>query len=267
MLLKKTFLAVLASFYCLSVFAETEEQPVEYPLFKIEIIIFETLALRGWSEEYWPMDIDLIDTEKAIAFESLEASENMLTEQAAKMTREKGYQILLHQAWLVEAKPEEQATPLLLNVTPETEFKSAVDGYLTFYKSRYPHVIANLELERRIPTRIREEFALQQKLELEDLPDYMRFQLNESRKIKSGQLHYLDHPIFGALIQIQWQKDKPEDLKPSQPIPIEVAENPEIEGSDRIDGHINFEQTLKETETGEAEIEQSEAEQAEIIQP
>lgn len=218
MLLKKTLFAIFASFYYLSAAAESMEQPVEYPLFKIEIIIFETLALRGWSEEYWPMDIDLIDTEEAVEFESLEPSENMLIEQAAKMTREKGYNILLHKSWLVEAKPEQEATPILLNLTSSTEYKSAIDGYLTFYKSRYPHVIANLELERRIPNRIKEEFAQQQKIQLEDLPDYMRFQLNESRKIKSGQLHYLDHPIFGALIQIQWQKDKPESLKPSRAI-------------------------------------------------
>ena len=30
------------------------------PAYKIEVIVFESLALKGWTEEYWPEDNQLL---------------------------------------------------------------------------------------------------------------------------------------------------------------------------------------------------------------
>ncbi len=178
------------------------------PKFKVEIVVFETLALRGWTEEFWPSNPDIIDTETAVNVDGLPETESMLSEQVEKMTPALGYKVLYHKTWLLNAVPEDEALPLLISVIPEKEGQPRVEGTLLFYKSRYPHVIVNLELERKIPLRIRKKFALHQKMELDQLPEYWRFQIHESRKIKSNQLHYIDHPLFGALVQIQYQPDK-----------------------------------------------------------
>jgi hypothetical protein len=181
-------------------------QAEKLPIFKVEIIIFESLALKGWTEEHWPIDIDKIDTKNAIYLPSLPKTSNLLNQQAKKMTRRMGYNILLHKSWLVEAKSEKNARPILLRVEPISEYSSSIDGQLTFYKSRYPHIKLNLELERIIPEKIKEIFSKQQNIELEYLPSFWKFQLKESRKINSNQLHYIDHPLFGALVQIKWQQ-------------------------------------------------------------
>ena len=196
MFLRKSLLPLfLLSFISI---AQAEKPAV----FKVEVIIFESLALKGWTEERWKDDIEMIDLENATYVKPLDSNENMLNEQAKKMTEKKGYHKLFHQSWLVEAKEEKYATPILI----QTNKGSDLDGSIVFYKSRYPHIKLNLELNRRIPSRVKEAFALQQNIEIDELPDKWQFTISEARKLKSNQLHYIDHPIFGALVQIQWQK-------------------------------------------------------------
>ncbi len=174
----------------------------DLPKFKVEILVFESLALKGWTEEYWPDNIDMISTNRAKFLKPLPKSQNMLNKQAAKMTGKRGYHTLFHKSWLVQAKSKKHARQILIH----NQAGSTIDGTLKFYKSRYPHVEINLELERKIPERIKQEFSEQQNIAVEDLPKFWRFKIKESRKLKSNELHYIDHPLFGALIQIQWQK-------------------------------------------------------------
>lgn len=175
------------------------------PKYQVELIVFETLALRGWTEEYWKEELPLIDMEGSIDIPSLPEQQFMLASEEEKMTPEKGYFILYHKSWILEGDSEEEAQPLRIEVLPEEDYQPRLSGLLTFYKSRYAHVRLNLELERKIPERVKEEFASNQDMDLEMLPEFWRFQLEEARKVKSGELHYFDHPIFGALVKIQYQ--------------------------------------------------------------
>lgn len=198
-------LIVSSQLFISSAVANSEKEKL--PIFKVEIIVFQTLALRGWTEEYWPVDPEIIDTEDAIVKRPLARSQNMLNSQVAKMTSRAGYKVLFHQSWLVQAVTEKNAKPILILVEPNRTGQARLEGSIKFYKSRHPHVITKLELEQKIPTRIREKLAEHQQINLEDLPEYWRFNINESKRINSNQLHYLDHPLFGALIQIQYQPE------------------------------------------------------------
>lgn len=177
------------------------------PKYQVELIVFETLALKGWTEEVWEENPEIIDTEGTQVAETLPEDDFMLAEEAGKMTLQKGYRILTHQSWVLQGLPEADSQPLLIEVLPEDDNDSRLEGTLLFYKSRFAHVRLNLELERKIPIRLREDFAAQQRIEPEALPDFWRFKLTEARKVKSKELHYFDHPIFGALIKIQYLKD------------------------------------------------------------
>jgi len=238
------------------------------PQYQVEVIVFQSLALKGWTEEYWPhyqapVDLPLtmdeqqekLNSEQGSSVETrstlqarlnraddlnapigtvtnrvngyqypVELFENattasgnkawLLAEEASKMTPAKGYQILLHKTWIMTGYPENQAQNFPLESIPETENGSLLEGYLQFYKSRYAHIRFNLDLERRIPYRIREAFADHERMPLEDLPDFWRFNLTEKRKIKSGELHYLDHPIFGVLVKMQYIKGSMNKIRP-----------------------------------------------------
>ncbi|WP_019896280.1 CsiV family protein [Hydrogenovibrio halophilus] len=196
--------ALLAAFLMVSQSHAAEK----LPRYHVEIIVFETLALKGWTEEYWPRKTaeDILPNWPKLRSmpTPLNPKVHRLDEEAQKMTREKGYNKLFHQAWVITGEPEDQSEPFKIEVLPGNAYQSRLFGKITFYKSRYAHVRLNLGLERRIPSRVREAFAEQQQTELELLPDYWHFQLKEARKIKSGELHYFDHPIFGALVQIQY---------------------------------------------------------------
>lgn len=193
----------LSSIFTVSAHAADTEAP---PKFQVELIVFESLALKGWTEEYWPENLNIMDlgedelsTAPRVAPKYL-----MLNNEVSKMTTRIGYHVLFHQAWIVDALPEDQSKPMLVSVLPEDDNDSRLEGTLRFYKSRYPHVVLNLELEHKIPYRIRDEFAKNENLPEDQLPEFWRFQLHESRKINSHQLHYIDHPVFGALVEIKY---------------------------------------------------------------
>lgn len=216
--------ALLSAFIPSQVFAADKKAP---PKFQIEIVVFETLAIKGWTEEFWSDDIPILDLadDDTLNAPTVKPKYFMLNDEVAKMTRRMGYNILLHQAWVVDALPEKQAKPLYISVLPEKDYQSRLEGTLLFYKSRYPHIELNLELERKIPLVIRQDFAKNQNMQEDLLPEFWRFQLKESRKIKTGQIHYLDHPIFGALVEIKYLPNyKPNSDMTEPPAP---AENPD----------------------------------------
>jgi hypothetical protein len=238
---KSTFLntttTIALSLICL--FPATNAQADENsapPKFEVEVVVFETLALKGWTEEFWPDNLPIMDLndEDVITPPRVRPQYNLLNDEVSKMTRRMGYNILFHQAWVVDALPEDQAKPIYISSLPDKDYKSRLEGTLLFYKSRYPHIEMNLELERKIPLVIRSDFAKNQNMQEDLLPEFWRFQLKESRKIKTGQIHYLDHPIFGALVEIKYlpnYKPDSEMIDPELP-PATQPEKPSIHATD-----------------------------------
>lgn len=180
--------------------SQTEEK---LPFYKLELIVFETTALKGWTEEYWPQE-DPLSLEDVQPKKPLPRKYFMLKEVAHKMLPSKGYHIIFHQAWLLKGKPENQAKPILIENLPQNKYQTQLTGQLFFYKSHYNHADLQLQIEKYIPIRIKAKFAKHEQINLDQLPDTWRFNIQESRKLRPGQLHYIDHPIFGALIKIKY---------------------------------------------------------------
>lgn len=283
---------------------QTDTEAYTLPRYQLDVIVFQTLALKGWTEEVWPEDLEFIElpmtraekileleelkrqqtelmaaehqaslelsseeasttdvppstqantkTSEAITDEdelsadltpivdpeelkaniralqadlsivnyqnpiSLKIEQGLLQTEASLMTPQKGYQILLHKHWEITGYPKKMARPVGLFYQSNSAYGSQLEGKMTFYKSRYAHVDFELELDRAIPKRVRESFAQQQNLSLDTLPKTWRFQLKESRKIKSGELHYFDHPIFGVLVKMQYIKGSMRKLTPAE---------------------------------------------------
>ena len=188
-----------------------QAQDTKPPQVQVEVIVFQSLALRGWTEEYWPDLIELPPTENAIHFNSTQAYARLvdadrltLKDELAKMTTAQGYDVLAHFAWQQPALDRENAKPILIDqfVQRRRLESSILFGTIRMYQERFAHVDVHLELDRQIPTRIRERFAEHQQIDSDWMTEGWRFQLNESRRVRYGQLHYLDHPIFGVLIKV-----------------------------------------------------------------
>ncbi|WP_373020061.1 CsiV family protein [Thiomicrorhabdus sp.] len=213
--LNVSLITVLFMFNGLFSTAQADE---ETPNYSIEVIIFETFALKSWTEEYWPEEIETPDIENALDLQGLlngsvdsgklnvKAQANELQAEAAKLTPQKGYRILYHQTWSQDTFDDQTMPKLIIDNSNQDGAGSLVNGTVKLYKSRYAHVDFDLEFERRIPDRVKEDFIQNQKLTgPEDIvPETWHFKIKESRKIRPNQLHYIDHPMFGILVQMRY---------------------------------------------------------------
>lgn len=180
-------------------------QAAELPKYQVEVIVFETTALRGWTEEAYPFLETEINLDGSVPATSLPKASLMLKDEASKLTLNAGYKVLVHQAYTIYGMPENKATKISFQNYPESEWTSKVKGTLLFYKSRFPHVDLTVQLDKAIPTKVRAEFAAQQKITIdtESGAPTWRFVLSESRKTLRDETHYIDHPIYGALVKVQ----------------------------------------------------------------
>ncbi|MBE0493882.1 MAG: hypothetical protein IBX48_06020 [Thiomicrospira sp.] len=201
-------LTSLISWLPYQVSAQQEKSP---PKVQIEVIVFQSLALRGWTEEYWPDTLELPSTENATQFNAadgyatlLKEASFTLKEEVSKMTTDKGYDVLAHFAWQQPALDREKAIPILIDqfVQQRRLESSILFGTIRMYQERFSHIQVNLELDRQIPQAVLERFTAHQQLDIDWITEGWRFQINESRRVRYGEIHYLDHPIFGILIKV-----------------------------------------------------------------
>ncbi|MCP4042695.1 MAG: hypothetical protein GY731_12200 [Gammaproteobacteria bacterium] len=106
-----------------------------------------------------------------------------------------------------------------------------LDGTVRLYRSRYLHVLADLRFYRPAQRRtLRSETGLEAESMEEVQPTV--FRLQESRRMRSKELHYLDHPILGLLIKVTPfelpQADELLSPVPTEEKPVPVSATPPL---------------------------------------
>jgi len=161
----------------------------EESLYTVEVVIFKQAQTDNVSET-WPTDLEDIefsnaelpmvnDGEPLTLNEELPITTFALTEQANRLTK-KGYELLYHNSWLGQFKPGANSTTLLLDAFGNFE------GILRIERQRYLHVYPSINYYPN-------------GLSLTDEPvETIRFE--ESRRMRSKDLHYIDHPVLGMLV-------------------------------------------------------------------
>jgi hypothetical protein len=141
--------------------------------------------------------------EDEFRFELLEVENLSLNDARDNLERLAAYTPLFHGGWVQEGYPEERAKPFDIALIDST---TPVAGTLTLHRSRFLHIRVDLEY---LPPEVPESAAsapgsLAEPL-LSSLPmdtEGPRFQIAEARRLRSGELHFFDHPAFGVLVQI-----------------------------------------------------------------
>lgn len=176
------------------------------PRYTVEVIVFENYALRGWTEEHWPDEIKLPATQGSTSLFTtgksplfIENANQSLDSLAQKIS--KNYRVLFHQAWSQNAVDTKNAPTVLIEKVKQGG--TQMMGTIKLYKTRFAHIEVDLEFERVIPAKVIEAFVENQRLASGELPSHWRFNLNEARKIREGEVHYIDHPLFGVLVRLQ----------------------------------------------------------------
>lgn len=153
----------------------------------------------------------------AAPFQLLPNDTLRLARDAAALDRA-GMRVLFHGAWRQQPQARERADSVLIQGGRRFGAHHELEGYVTLGLERYLHIDSDLWLSRfgaagdapidgpQLPLPPMATAADQPQPAAEDAAgDYAIEQLavlREQRKMRSGELHYLDHPRFGALVLV-----------------------------------------------------------------
>lgn len=185
--------ALILGFLSPSVLAENVNLPLAVDLagqddvYAVEIILFKQ-ANPGVNEEVWPNDLVPTDYSNAVRLlqhdgmpmsqgETLARTDFALNGEASRLSRT-GYSVLYHNSWIQKFSPNSK-TKLGL-----TDPNLGLEGTLDIERQRFLHVYPDIRLSL--------ESSLGQNAPI--------VRMQESRRMRSSELHYIDHPVLGMLV-------------------------------------------------------------------
>lgn len=152
------------------------------PSYEVEVLVFETQLPELEGAELWTRIERTAEATGTVAPKEMEPTEDFA--KIAEALRADGrYRLMLHRRWVQTAEPKSNAPAV-----PLTSWDRELDGRLHFYLSRFLHVELNL-LFQPLTSAIGGDAA----------PSYV---IREQRRVRSNDLHYFDHPRFGALVRV-----------------------------------------------------------------
>ena len=92
----------------------------------------------------------------------------------------------------------------LPTATTETQTRSILNGYIKIILTRYLHADIDLTYTTNIPLTTTTVISAAN-LEQEDaepiaLPQPIVYSLKQTRKMRSKEVHYIDHPVIGVIL-------------------------------------------------------------------
>jgi hypothetical protein len=218
------------------------DDPNQPRWYQIEVLLFRNLSTAAQSEEYWPTQLDvrsphasyampgngsdsgMLDGWQApdgsgaaagnqrVEYRSLAASSAKMSAIRDRLQQRRDYKVLALRSWQQALTPA--ARPVYLHVSEGEQYAdySELEGYIGFSLKRYLHVDTELwwgDYSAPDPQLDRNEdvdFAAG----LADLPpetwQHRRVargaHLQEQRRMRSGEVHYFDHPLVGMMVLI-----------------------------------------------------------------
>ena len=180
-------------------------------------------------KEWLPKDVDL-----KLSYKLLNSKEFRLSEHIEKLTEAKSKRVLLHTAWRQPGLDKNTAIPVYfkreipvppvteeeasetssIEQQPATTYPTELEGILRVTLARYLHLEAELSLRDKLPeTNSENPFeVLDSDTPVADMEKQGIIHLKQKRRrIRSTELHYLDHPVLGILLLIT-PFELPEDV-------------------------------------------------------
>lgn len=184
--------------------------------------------------EWLPKGVDLKSSYKV-----LKPQNYQLTEQVEKISESKTQRVIFHTAWRQPGLDKKQALPIYfkheVTAPPVIENEegneivqnsetastqktntspSILEGILRVTLSRYLHLEAELTFRNKAPDIVKSDNPFSE-LDNEEVRSEIQKQgvihlKQKRRRIRSNELHYIDHPVLGMLINIT-RYEKPED--------------------------------------------------------
>ena len=200
--------AALAVFVLTAIFGGAADAAQRW--YVVEIIVFDTPGNEGLDVEHWPADPGTLSLDGAVAvapapqeasggggraFRLLDRAGLSLNRVRNTLRRSARYRPFLHAGWRLPGLSRNAARPAYIGAGLAAEGDGndppAVHGTVKVSVARYLHV--ELDLLYR-PSGADVAAAP------EGTPTW--FRLRSERRMRSRELHYIDHPLFGVLVRI-----------------------------------------------------------------
>jgi len=181
--------------------------------YQVEIIVFARTDPRAGATEYWPEDPGapaLVGAQPLLggsggdqAFRKLPRDELRLARVYGGLVASRGqYEPLLHLAWRQPVEHGRGALPVYLTTEPGSSvLPPRLEGTLKLGVNRYLHT--ELDLVLRSVKAPRASTAREGDASLAQRAGYRSYRLQERRRMRSGELHYVDHPLMGVLLLVR----------------------------------------------------------------
>jgi hypothetical protein len=212
------------------------------PWYQVELYIFRQQA--SGTNELWPLKTPLdftgvpnlmtVDTvpmteilpgDNPVAFQQVPMNAIETYDLGQRLIESRSYEMLYKASWRQPFVSQQEApTVYISGGDTQAADQRELEGTLRFHKGRYLHVDAHLtlgkyeanfqEIRPAEPDALSAAGITTNEYASNDTPlitpnvvALEMFELKESRRMRSGELHYLDHPKFGMLIQINRIKE------------------------------------------------------------
>ncbi len=202
----------------------------ETPWYRVELLVFSQ-PQADLNSEYWPVGLPAGFSENAIQLSDvpgragdvqlLPAQALQLPVNRALMQRQ-GYRTLFHRAWQQPLRPRDQARAIRISGGQRfANDRRELDGEIHLNIARYLHLQTNLFFTLRTPPGWQSPYlpspaplaandaAADERLNpvSASTPEsgdagLLTVQMQQSRRMRGSQLHYLDHPLFGLMIKL-----------------------------------------------------------------
>ncbi|MDH5570155.1 MAG: peptidoglycan binding protein CsiV [Gammaproteobacteria bacterium] len=202
--------------------------------YEVEIIIFENLNHLYQDTENWPELLTIHNSDNYLAtqtpaftndkqhhnkdaiFELVKNQNLRLDNLKEKLSNNSNHRVLYHSAWKQMGLDRDNAIPFEIdsrqyytnslqndhinNSVPEKTINTYVEGYVTLILSRYLHF--NIDLTYYIKQENISEILIMNESNIvpSRFQQYDQFKIASERRMRSQEIHYIDHPLIGILV-------------------------------------------------------------------
>lgn len=205
--------------------------------YEVELIIFEDTTEQYKFSENWALEKNndsekkesIIKEKENLIFKFIKSENYRLNKQAEKLQKNARYNILYHKAWKQPGLDKKSAVPIIINTdkntpTEETNGPSSTSSFISgrfkLIMSRYLHVDTQLILHKPIKSAkalVQEKSNDPSTTKNIDAKQYTQYPFTFERRMRSKEVHYLDHPLGGIIVLATPYRIK-EKNKEQQPV-------------------------------------------------
>lgn len=181
--------------------------------YNVELLVFKRLGNEAYSGENWPDNIELTYPDYYQYLKQADSGNLSLRPSSAHklggfnytLAKEGEYRVLTHRSWRQRMDSKQKSPAIIISGGNNINGHQELEGSITIYIARFLHVVTDLWLTEDTPSSLGEWPIPPSKpgtnsTSNQSLSNYPVITLRERRRMRSNELHYIDHPKMGVLI-------------------------------------------------------------------